>query len=76
MKITINKIEKVEPTAFNPDSPTFYWVSVNFFKEIGGRGISATVRIDIDYEEDLKLMDVEKKAINKAKDFLVSAVSN
>ena len=47
----------------------------DFFKEIGGRGISATVSIDIDYEEDLKLIDVEQNAIKKAKDFLANAVS-
>ena len=75
MKITVNKISKVDPKDYNSDDPIFYWVSVDFFKEIGGRGISATVSIDIDYEEDLKLIDVEQNAIKKAKDFLANAVS-
>lgn len=76
MKITIRKIEKIEPSEFNQTQSIFYWVTVDFFKEIAGRGISAKVTIDIDHEENLKIEEIEEKAIMKAKEFIASAVSN
>lgn len=76
MKITISKIKKIEPSELSPTQSIFYWVTVDFFKEVEGRGISARVTIDIDYEENLKIADLEVKAIKKAKEFLASAITN
>jgi len=72
MEITTGKILKVE----SENRPTYYWVDVNYFEEIGGHGISARVTIDVDYEENMKIDDLEKKAIIKAKDFLINKVVN
>jgi hypothetical protein len=72
MKITTGNIDKVELE----NCPIFYWVNVHYFEEIGGHGISARVTIDVDYEENMKIDDLEKKAIIKANDFLKNKVVN
>lgn len=72
MKIETGKILKVE----SERRPTYYWVDVNYFEEIGGLGISADVRINVDYEENMKIDDLEKKAIIRAKEFLKKVVNS
>lgn len=72
MKITTRNIDKVELE----NRPIFYWVDVHYFEEISGLGISAKVTINVDYEENMKIDDLEKKAIVKAKDFLKNKVVN
>lgn len=72
MKISTGKIRKVELE----NRPTFYWVDVDYFEEIGGLGISAHVTINVDYEENMRIEDLEKNAIIKAKEFLKVVVNS
>jgi hypothetical protein len=76
MRITISNITKVDPTIYGSKDPIYYWVTVNFFKEVNGRGISASIVIDIDYEENLKISNLEENAIMKAKKFMALTVAN
>lgn len=69
MEISIERIKK----AAGQDNP-FFWVDVTFFKEIDGKGVSASVDIPVDDRAGITVEDIEKEALLRAKAFLKEVI--